>query len=172
MVGEVRPVADDWGALRNLGRIRVRRISRDEWGLRIAEATSLRGTCLRRKVGAVAVDSHGVILSTGYNGVPRGFPHCNEHPCTGQGFASGEGLDLCAAIHAEANCVVFCPDTQRIHTLYVTTAPCISCTKLLLATGCRSVVFRKNYAASGEVLWRASGREWIWHERDDNDKEP
>jgi dCMP deaminase len=137
------------------------RISRDEWGLRLAEVTALRGTCSRRRVGAVAVDINGVILSTGYNGVPRGFQHCNEVPCAGTGFASGLGLDTCEAIHAEVNCVVFCPDTQRIMTLYVTTAPCVSCGKLLLATGCTRIVFREDYAASCSHLWWVAGREWI-----------
>jgi dCMP deaminase len=139
------------------------RVSRDEWGLAIAEATSLRGTCIRRKVGAVAVDWAGVILSTGYNGVPRGFPHCDETPCHGHGFASGQGLEVCEAIHAECNAVVFAPDAMKIDTLYVTTAPCVNCTKLLLATGCSRIVFRDDYAASGEHLWRAARREWKHH---------
>jgi dCMP deaminase len=136
------------------------RISRDEWGLRLAEVTALRGTCARRKVGAVAVDQEGVILSTGYNGTPRGFPHCTETPCEGIGFTSGLGLDVCEAIHAEVNCVVFCPDPQRIMTLYATTAPCVSCVKMLLATSCRRIVFREDYAASGCYLWTIT-REWI-----------
>jgi dCMP deaminase len=139
------------------------RISRDEWALQIADATSQRGTCIRRRVGAVAVDIHGVILSTGYNGVPRGFPHCMDTPCHGHGFASGLGLDTCEAIHAEANCILFASDMQRIDTLYVTVSPCVSCTKLLLVTPCRRVVFREDYARSGEHLWLAAGRKWVKH---------
>ena len=138
------------------------RISADEWGLRLAEVTALRGTCVRRKVGAVTVDCRGVILSTGYNGVPRGFTHCTITPCAGHGFASGAGLDVCEAIHAEANAIIFAPDPQRIATIYVTTAPCIACVKLLLATSARRIVFRDDYAASGEALWMTSlSREWI-----------
>jgi dCMP deaminase len=138
------------------------RISRDEWGLRLAEVTALRGTCSRRQVGAVAVDQEGIILSTGYNGAPRGFQHCIELPCAGAGFESGSSLDICIAIHAEVNCVVFCSDPQRIMTLYATTAPCISCVKMLLATGCQRIVFREDYVVSGYALWRRSTyKEWI-----------
>jgi dCMP deaminase len=54
------------------------RIDRDEWGLRIAETTALRGTCLRRQVGCFLVDRRGNELSMGFNGVASGMPHCNE----------------------------------------------------------------------------------------------
>lgn len=54
------------------------RISRDEWGLRIAETTALRGTCLRRQVGCFLVDRRGNELAMGYNGVAAYMPHCNE----------------------------------------------------------------------------------------------
>lgn len=144
------------------------RISKVEWGLRLAEVTALRGTCARRRVGAVIVDVDGVILSTGYNGVPREFPHCNEveSPCMGHDFPSGEGLEICNAIHAEVNAIVFISDRQRIDTIYVTVAPCISCTKMLLATPCKQVVFREDYAASGKDLWERAGKIWLKHGRD------
>lgn len=54
------------------------RLSRDEWGLRLAEVTALRGTCFRRQVGCVLVNADGRVLATGYNGVASGLPHCNE----------------------------------------------------------------------------------------------
>lgn len=54
------------------------RLSRDEWGLRLAETTALRGTCLRRQVGCVLTDYAGRVLATGYNGVAVGAKHCNE----------------------------------------------------------------------------------------------
>lgn len=138
------------------------RISRDEWGLRIAEATALRGTCPRRIVGAVAVDGRGVIVATGYNGVPRGWPHCTDNPCGGEGFASGQGLGECEAIHAEVNLISACADTSAIHTVYVTVSPCISCVKALLATGARRVVFRSAYADADRArfLWTRMGLEW------------
>lgn len=138
------------------------RISRDEWGLRIAEATAERGTCPRRKVGAVALDSDGYLLATGYNGVPRGWPHCDEVPCGGEARASGEGLDECEAVHAEANMVAQCGEVGAIDTVCVTTSPCVNCVKLLLATGARRVVFRHDYQdRRAEAMWTKGGREWV-----------
>lgn len=55
----------------------VTRVSEDEVWLRVAETVALRGTCLRRKVGAVLVDADGFVLSTGYNGRAAGLPHCD-----------------------------------------------------------------------------------------------
>src|SRR4029077_17763045 len=137
------------------------RISRDEWGLRLAEATALRGTCPRRQVGAVALDQIGRVLSTGYNGVPRGWDHCDVTPCGGAGFASGQGLDECEAVHAEANCIAQAPDAQRIWSVYVTTAPCVPCVKLLLATNAQRLIVRRLYDERSEALWRKDGREWL-----------
>jgi dCMP deaminase len=137
------------------------RISRDEWGLRLAEATGSRGTCRRRWVGAVLTDAAGVVLSTGYNGTPRGWDHCTDVPCGGEGFASGAGLDECEAIHAEVNAVVSCPDPARIHTVYLTVSPCVPCVKMLLATRARRIVYRYGYPAPrAEELWLRAGREW------------
>lgn len=149
------------------------RISRDEWGLRIAEVVALRATCLRRSVGAVLVDARGHILSTGYNGRAAGLPHCNSedvlpsteiiypHACAGANLTSGTGLDLCEACHGEQNALLQCRDVYIIHTCYVTVSPCISCVKLLLNTGCRRVVFRERYAhdEAARKLW---GREWVY----------
>lgn len=130
--------------------------------MRIAEATALRGTCPRRQVGAVALDEAGLLLAMSYNGVPRGWPHCSEVPCGGQGFASGQGLDECEAIHAEANLVAQILGVDRVHTICVTASPCVNCVKLLLATGARRVVFREAYPdPRAEVLWTKGGREWL-----------
>lgn len=54
------------------------RLTRDEWGLQLALLTARRGTCLRRQVGCVLLSAKGHVLSTGYNGVAAGQPHCNE----------------------------------------------------------------------------------------------
>jgi dCMP deaminase len=141
----------------------VERLNLHEWGLRIAEATALRGTCPRRRVGAVALSELGHVLATGYNGVPRDWLHCDVTPCGGTGFALGEGLDLCEAIHAEQNLVAQCADVSRIHTICVTTAPCVSCVKLLLATGARELVFRYHYQERALMMWTQSDRDWYHH---------
>lgn len=141
----------------------VERLALYEWGLRIAEATALRGTCVRRRVGAVALSAEGHVLATGYNGVPRDWPHCDVTPCGGHGFASGEALDLCEAIHAEQNLVAQCADVMRVHTICVTTAPCVSCVKLLLTTSAQNLVFRYYYSEHALMLWKKSDRDWYHH---------
>jgi len=54
------------------------RLSRDEWALKLALLTAQRTTCYRRAVCCVLLNAHGYVLSTGYNGVAAGLPHCNE----------------------------------------------------------------------------------------------
>lgn len=154
-----------------------RRITRDQWGLRLALVTAMRSTCLRRQVGCVLTDGQGHVLSTGYNGVASGLMHCNvstkrytspnggfifeyPHACAGARAESGADLDACEAVHAEANALLQCRDVDRIFTAYVTTAPCVSCVKLLMNTGCHRIIFYDDYAASGAVLWARTGRVW------------
>jgi dCMP deaminase len=147
------------------------RISRDEWGLRLAEVVAFRATCLRRSVGCVLMDADGYILSTGHNGRASGLPHCNSedfltsteviypYACAGATAPSGTSLDACEAVHAEANALLRVRDVREIHTAYVTVSPCVSCVKLLLNTGCQRVVFREPYAhdEAAHKLW---GRDW------------
>ncbi len=85
----------------------------DAYFMRIAQAVGEGSKCLSRSIGAVLVRDKGVI-STGYNGPPRGVPHCwmrnpkYERVCPRQlqGFKSGEGLHLCIAGHAERNAIL------------------------------------------------------------------
>lgn len=159
------------------------RLSRDEWGLELAKVTARRGTCCRRQVGCVLVDKDGHVLSTGYNGVAAGLPHCNEvmydkadrspydhgplkypggewtvpvYPfaCAGAKSPSGTNLDACQAIHAEQNALLQCKDVREIHTCYVTCSPCVTCVKLLMNTGCQRIVFGELYPhADAKNLW-------------------
>ena len=116
----------------------VTRLSRDAWAMELAQVTAKRSTCLRRAVGCVLVNARGHVLSTGYNGVAAGVPHCNErvleapsdvgllhagiigrrvtwpHACPGAGAASGTNLDGCEAIHAEQNALLQCRDPYAI----------------------------------------------------------
>ena len=138
----------------------------------MAYLVAARSTCLRRKVGCVMVNERGHILSTGYNGVASGQPHCNQHDsfsetdypfqCEGAFAKSGVNLDGCEAIHAEQNALLQCRDVQTIHTCYTTASPCITCTKLLLNTSCKRVVFGEEYPhARARELWVNSNREWL-----------
>ena len=139
------------------------RPSKDEWLMSFAILASIRSTCVRRSVGCVFADKDGFILAVGHNGVSAGQPHCNDGTsCEGAGAASGVALDLCAAIHAEQNCVLSLRDRRDLHSVYVTVSPCTSCLKLLLNTACQRIVFLDEYVeAAGKVLWLKEGREWI-----------
>ena len=118
----------------------------------IAEALACRATCARRSVGAVITTADHRILSTGYNGPHAGQPHCTDTPCAGALLESGAGLDRCAAVHAEQNALVNCTDITRAHNIYVTTMPCVSCTKLLLNTAIRHIYFRESYPQAEQSL--------------------
>ena len=111
--------------------------------LRIAEVLSDRGTCEKKKVGCVLVDTFGNILATGYNGQPRGQPHCDRvHPCP----AFLDGNLSCSAIHAEINALIRCHSPETIYTAYVTEKPCDKCTMALRNTACRTVVYMETEA--------------------------
>lgn len=132
------------------------RPTRHETMMNVALSMADRSTCSRRKVGCVLTNHFGHIVGTGYNGVPRGGPHCTDVPCEGAYAASGTKLSLCSAIHAEANAMLQCPDTSTIVNCYCTTEPCVECTKLLLNTGCINVFFGVNYSQgdASENLWK------------------
>lgn len=147
------------------------RPNKDQWAQLLALVTSMRGTCLRRQVGCVLVNARGHVLATGYNGVAAGLPHCNEHDefcptgyphaCEGAHAPSGQGLDQCEAVHAEQNALLQCKDVYTIDTCYVTASPCVTCTKLLLNTSCRRIVFAEVYPHPEAVaLWVRAGRSW------------
>lgn len=116
----------------------------NEWYMDLAITVSQRSTCPRRQVGCVIVSSEGRILSTGHNGVPSGFPHCRDLPCGGQNASGPENLGLCLAVHAEQNALLYAaPD--KIHEIYVTTAPCFECAKLIANTPCKKLYFSEGY---------------------------
>ena len=79
----------------------------DEYFMKMASLVSTRSTCLRRKVGAVIVKDTR-ILTTGYNGAPRGLKHCAEVGCTRtlNNVPSGTTHELCRRVHAEQNAII------------------------------------------------------------------
>lgn len=130
--------------------------------LDIAGSISQRSTCCRRKVGCVLLDKQHRVLSMGHNGVAMGQPHCIDHPCKGAELPSGTGLDLCQAIHAEQNALMFCPDVMKIEDCVVTASPCVTCVKMLLNTSCNSIYFLEEYPQpDAEKMWRDAGRAWV-----------
>jgi dCMP deaminase len=120
----------------------VTRASWDEYFLDLARATSSRATCSRRKHGAVIVRDRRIV-STGYNGGPSGFPHCDEGACPRASSTAPQGHDYesCIAIHAEANALLFSsPEERDGASLYCTGAPCFGCAKLIANSGVTEVV--------------------------------
>ncbi len=125
------------------------RLSWPEYFMNIAFLVSERSTCLRRKVGAVAVKDRR-ILSTGYNGVPRGIEHCASRGCirVQRNIPSGEHHEICRGVHAEQNVIIqaalyglILADAE----LYCTTQPCLICTKLLINCGIRRIICAESY---------------------------
>lgn len=131
------------------------RPSEHETWLLVAHAVAARGTCRRRRVGCVLVSSDGQVLSTGYNGVAPGAPHCTDHPCPGAAAATGTDLGACEAIHAEQNALIACRDFAMVDRVYVTASPCVHCAKMLLRTPARAVYFMERYAhdEAASALW-------------------
>ena len=133
----------------------------DEYFLRIAFEVATRSTCLRRQVGCVLVRGRR-ILATGYNGVPRGLPHCDEVGCIREreGVPSGQRHELCRGLHAEMNAFL----QAAIHgvsvdgsELYSSTHPCVLCTKMLIQAGVKRVIAAEGYPdeLSAEMLKEA-----------------
>ncbi|MDO8643804.1 MAG: dCMP deaminase family protein [bacterium] len=115
----------------------------------IAKVAALRSNCIKRKVAAVIVKDKRLI-ATGYNGTPRGLKNCNEGGCPrcNSFGVSGANLEDCLCSHAEENAIVQSAyHGVGIHgaTLYTTFSPCLMCTKMIINSGIREVVFHSNY---------------------------
>lgn len=117
----------------------------DKYFLGICRAVSAKSPCLSRQIGAILVRDKSII-STGYNGPARGFPHCAGLECPRKtlGYKSGEGLEHCPASHAEMNCVA---NAARIgtntygSTLYMNSViPCKFCAVILVNAGIHNIV--------------------------------
>lgn len=125
------------------------RPSWDEYFMEIARVVATRSTCLRRQVGAVLVREKR-ILTTGYNGAPRGLAHCLEIGCLREqlGIPSGERQELCRGLHAEQNAVIqaaYHGVSIRGATIYCTHQPCITCAKMLINAGIERIIYEKEY---------------------------
>ena len=116
----------------------------DKYFHTICEAVSSKSPCLSRQIGALLVRNYSIV-STGYNGPPRNFPHCtNICPRKAKNYPSGEGLLECPATHAEANCIA---NAARIGactigtTLYMNCIiPCKDCMAVLINAGVKEIV--------------------------------
>jgi len=131
----------------------------DEIFMEIACTWAKRSTCLRRKVGAV-IAKNKQQLTAGYNGAPRGVPHCAElGGCLREKLKipSGQRHEICRGTHAEQNAI-----TQAAKfginiegaTLYCNCFPCVICTKMIINAGIETVVYDSDYddPLSREIL--------------------
>tara|TARA_Y100000310_G_scaffold219541_1_gene220936 strand:+ start:1822 stop:2817 length:996 start_codon:yes stop_codon:yes gene_type:complete len=121
----------------------------DEYFMNIAYEVAKRSNCMKRNVAAIIVKEKRII-STGYNGTPRGLKNCNEGGCKRcNSFGpSGEQLGECICSHAEENAIVqssYHGTSVKGTTLYTTQSPCIFCTKLIINSGIKEVICNKKY---------------------------
>ena len=120
-----------------------------DYFMRIAHLVSERSTCIRRKVGAIAVMDKR-ILATGYNGAPKAMPDCTQIKCLREemNIASGERHELCRGLHAEQNVII----QAAVHgisiqgaEIYCTHQPCLICTKMLVNCSVKTVYYSNAY---------------------------
>lgn len=121
----------------------------DEYFMDIAHVVSRRGNCSRRKVAAVIVQDRRII-STGYNGTPRGITNCCDGGCPrcASDAPSGESLGECICAHAEENAIVqaaYHGISVKNGVLYCTLSPCLMCTKMIINAGIKEVIYDTEY---------------------------
>lgn len=123
------------------------RPSWEEYFMEMAHLIKKRSTCLRRDVGAVLVRDTK-ILATGYNGPPKGLPHCEECLREKLKVPSGERHEISRAVHAEQNVIIqsaFFGVPTKDAILYVTNYPCVICAKMLINAGIKEIVYDADY---------------------------
>ncbi|MBI4210035.1 MAG: AAA family ATPase [Candidatus Diapherotrites archaeon] len=133
-----------------------KRPSWDDYFMNIAKEVASRSNCVKRKVAAVIVKEKRIV-STGYNGTPRGVKNCNEGGCArcNSFTEGGTKLDECLCSHAEENAIV----QAAYHgiaisgsTIYTTYSPCLTCSKMIINAGIRKVVYNAEYPLGGVAL--------------------
>ena len=118
--------------------------------LKMAKIWAENSYCIRKKVGALLVKDK-MIISDGYNGTPSGFENiCEDDEQTTKAYV----------LHAEANAITKVAksnNSSENSTLYVTTSPCMECSKLIIQSGIKRVVFSEKYRITDglELLERA-----------------
>ena len=155
--------------------INKERTDKVNYYLDIAETVSKRSTCIRRKYGAIIV-RNDEIVSTGYNGAPRGRRNCLDlGVCTrdAMGIPSGERYELCRSVHAEANAIISAARSETLGgTLYLAgtdfktgelltdTTPCSMCRRLIINAGITNVIAR----TGRDTYIVTNVRDWIFND--------
>lgn len=149
------------------------RINKIEYYLNIAQASLERSTCLRRQYGAVVV-AGDEIISTGYNGAPRGRANCCDLGYCyreAHNIPSGERYELCRSVHAEANAIISAPRRDMVGaTLYLTgrdaksgeildhVTSCSMCRRMIINSGITDIIIRDKATGTHHV----DVRDWIY----------
>ncbi len=129
--------------------IAMARLDWSNYFMNITHLVAERSTCLRRKVGAIAVKDRR-ILATGYNGAPAHTAHCLDIGCLRDqmGIPSGERHELCRGLHAEQNVII----QAAVHgislegcEIYCTHQPCFICAKMLINCGVTTIYYSSGY---------------------------
>lgn len=150
----------------------MKRISKDNYYLDLAESVSQRGTCLRRNFGAVIVNNDEIV-ATGYTGAPRGRKNCCDIGyCVRSklNIPRGERYELCRSVHAEANAIISAPRSSMIGaSLYLVgievdtgnyvenSCSCAMCKRLVINAGIENVFVRD----TKELYRRIETRSWV-----------
>jgi len=122
--------------------------------MQLASLAAQRSNCMKRRVGCVLVREKRVI-STGYNGTPRGLKNCGDGGCArcNEGNSSGVGLGTCLCLHAEENALLEA-GRERIREgaiLYCDTCPCLTCSIKICQVGIMEVVYSQGYSMDTET---------------------
>lgn len=152
-----------------------KRVSKIDTYLNCAEVFAYRSTCMKRKYGAVIVKDD-VVISTGYNGAPRGFDNCCDLgtcPRIDRNMHQGEGYGICRAIHAEANALLNCSRQQTLGAdIYIVgvnpgdnsiheARPCPLCARTIIQAGIRNVYLRIGEGAENYIVVPATELKWV-----------
>jgi dCMP deaminase len=135
----------------------MERVSKHNYYLDIAQTVAERSTCLRRKFGTIIV-KNDTIVSTGYNGAPRGRQNCDELGYCYRdklNIPRGTRYELCRSVHSEKNAIISAPRDQMLGaTLYMVcvspedgsivpnTTCCMMCKRVIINAGIEKVVVR------------------------------
>ncbi len=128
----------------------------DHYFMDIAQVVAVRGNCSRRQVAAVIVKDRRII-STGYNGTPRGIKNCFDGGCPrcSSDTPSGHDLTSCVCSHAEENSIVqaaYHGISVKDSTLYTTFSPCLQCAKMIINSGIKEVVYHQKYTIANQAF--------------------
>lgn len=145
---KVEKLVADW-----LYKLQDSRPDWDHYFMNIAENVKMRSTCMSAKKGAIIVKDK-MIISTGYNGTPKGITHCTEggcQRCTSRHLGkikSGSYSEPCICCHSEENAIVqaaYNGASTKDAVMYTTFTPCVTCAKMIINAGLKEVIMNVKY---------------------------